>query len=354
MVTRRRTALLSLLILLVTAFGQAGVAHAVRATGPATDVQFFYYPWYGSPTVYGSYRHWQQGGHTPPLDIGSNYYPVAGAYDSGDRDAVDRQLAWIRSAGVGVIIYSWWGRGSYEDGLAAGVLSEAAKYGIRVAWHIEPYDGRTAASVVSDIEYIDSTYGSSPAFFRDAAHGNRPAFYVFDSLAIGDWSALDQVNTANIVLTQTTDTSKTAHFNGMYTYDVLAGATAGGWSGVGAYCQQHGLIWAPSVGPGYLDDRAVPGNTTPTLDRNNGATYDQEWTNAITPSIGGSPNWVTITSFNEWHEGSQVEPASATPPAGYGYLTYSGAYGRTGTASQTAYLDRTRYWVSQFENEAHS
>jgi glycoprotein endo-alpha-1,2-mannosidase len=333
------------------AHAQQPTASAPAATAVSTNVQFFYYPWYGSPTVAGSYRHWQQGGHTPPEDIGSNYYPVDGAYDSGDLNgAVAQQMAWIQQAGVGVIVYSWWGQGSYEDSLAAGVLSEAAKYGIKVAWHIEPYTGRTAASVVSDINYIDSTYGSSPAFFRDPTHGNKAPFYIFDSLDITDWSALDQVTGSNIVLAQTTDTSKVAHFNGMYTYDAIAANTAGGWSGVGAYCAAHGMVWAPSVGPGYIDDRAVPGNTTPTLDRANGATYDHEWTNAVTPSIGGSPNWVSITSFNEWHEGSQVEPASSTPPPGFGYLTYQGAYGTSGTASQTAYLDRTRYWVSQFDH----
>ncbi|HEX3792056.1 MAG TPA: discoidin domain-containing protein [Pseudonocardiaceae bacterium] len=326
-------------------------ATTAAATGLSSDVQFFYYPWYGNPTVSGAWRHWQQGGHNPPEDIGSNYYPVSGAYDSADyTGAVAQQMAWIQESGVGVLIYSWWGQGSYEDSLAAGVLAEAARYGIKVAWHIEPYTGRTAASVVSDINYLNSSYGASPAFYRDPTHGDKPAFYVFDSLDITDWSALDAVTGSNIVLAQTTDTSKVAHFNGMYTYDAIAADTAGGWAGVGAYCQTHGMVWAPSVGPGYLDDRAVPGNTTPTLDRDNGATYDQEWTNATTPSIGGNPSWVSITSFNEWHEGSQVEPASSTPPAGYGYLTYQGAYGTTGTASQTAYLDRTRYWVSQFDH----
>jgi glycoprotein endo-alpha-1,2-mannosidase len=356
--SRQSTVLVAVLTLLIAVFGGTALTGTRPAAAPirssaavSTDVQFFYYPWYGSPTVAGGYRHWQQGGHTPPADIGSNYYPVNGAYDSGDlAGAVDKQLAWIQRSGVGVIVYSWWGQGSYEDGLAAGVLGEAARYGIKVAWHIEPYTGRTAASVVSDVNYIDSRYGSSPAFFRDPQHGNKPAFYVFDSLNITDWTALDQVTPGNIVLAQTTDTSKVAHFNGMYTYDAIAAYTAGGWAGVGAYCQAHGMVWAPSVGPGYIDDRAVPGNTTPTLDRDNGATYDHEWTNAITPSTGGSPNWVSITSFNEWHEGSQVEPASSNPPAGFSYLTYQGAYGTSGTASQTAYLDRTHYWVSQFDH----
>jgi hypothetical protein len=155
-----------------------------------------------------------------------------------------RQMRWIRQAGVGVIVYSWWGQGSYEDQHVVGIMSVAAQYGIKVAFHIEPYSGRNAASVVSDVNYIDSTYGGSPAFYRDPQHGNKPVFYVFDS----------------------------------------------------------------------------------------------------------PPTWVTITSFNEWHEGSQIEPATSTPPSGYGYLTFDGAYGQTGAAAETAYLNRTAYWVNRFES----
>ena len=58
---------------------------------------------------------------------------------------------------------------------------------------------------------------------------------------------------------------------------------------------------------------------------------------------------MSITSFNEWHEGSTIEPARSTPPAGFNYQTYSGAYGRTGASAETAYLDRTAYWAAEFE-----
>lgn len=223
---------------------------------------------------------------------------------------------------------------------------------MKVAWHLEPYTGRTAASTVADIRYVNARYGGSPAFYRDAAHGNRGAFYVFESLRITDWTALDQVRPNSIVLAQTTDTSKVAHFGGMYTYDAIAGATAPGWKNAGDFCKANGLVWAPSVGPGYVDDRAVPGNTTPTLGRNGGTTYDTEWRNALAPATGGSPGWVSVTSFNEWHEGSVIEPARSTPPAGFGYQTFDGAYGRTGAAAETAYLDRTRYWVGQLTGTA--
>ena len=297
-----------------------------------SNVHVFYYPWYGGAAT--GYRHWQQGGHTPPGDIGADLYPKLGAYDSGDVTAVVNQhMSWLRQAGAGVLVYSWWGRGSYEDGIARRVLDAAQQQGVKVAWHIEPYTGRTAASVVADIQYLNQTYGAHPAYYR---YDDRPAFYIFSSLSIADWTALDQVNGDNAILAQTTDTSRVAHFSGLYTYDAIAGATAPGWAGAAAYAKSHNLIWAPSVGPGYVDDRAVPGNTTPTLGRDNGATYDREWTNALATT----PTWVSITSFNEWHEGSVIEPAVVRS----GYQSFEGAYGRTGAAAETSYLDRTKYW----------
>jgi glucose/arabinose dehydrogenase/type 1 glutamine amidotransferase len=327
------------------------VGQGVTDPAPALsqNVHLFYYPWYGATN--GEYRHWPQGGHTPPSDIGADLYPALGPYDSGNDAVIDQHMRWTVQSGAGVLVYSWWGQGSYEDTLVRKVMDAAARYGIRIAWHLEPYNGRTAASTVSDINYINQRYGAHEAFYRSAEHGGKSAFYVFQSLFVpdADWAALDSVTGNNIVLAQTTDTSRIAHFSGMYTYDAIAGATAPGWEQAGEYAEANGLIWSPSVGPGYTDDRAVPGNTTPTLGRANGATYDQQWTNALDPTKGGVPTWVSVTSFNEWHEGSVIEPASSTPPPGFNYQTYEGAYGQTGPAAETAYLTRTAHWTTEFE-----
>ncbi|MBN6037173.1 glycoside hydrolase family 99 protein [Amycolatopsis sp. 195334CR] len=338
-----------ILLAVIMALAVLTTPAAAEPVALSEKTHIFYYPWYGNPEGHGSYRHWPQGGHQPPQDIGADFYPSLGPYDSGDfAGAVDQHMAWIQRAGVGTLVYSWWGRGSYEDGLVEGVLAAAAKYGLKVAWHLEPYGGRTAQSTVDDIAYINQRYGSSPAFYRDAAHGNRPAFYVFDSLSVADWSPIGPLRANNIVLAQTTDLSRVTHFGGIYTYDVLATMNPVGWRGIADYARANGLVWAPSIGPGYVDDRAVPGNTTPTLARDNGKTYDTQWSTVLDPANGGEPDWVSITSFNEWHEGSTLEPASSAPPSGHGYQTYDGAYGQTGAAAETAYLDRTAHWTAQF------
>jgi hypothetical protein len=74
-------------------------------------------------------------------------------------------MAWIAQAGVGVIVYSWWGQGSYEYSRVMGTLNAANAAGVKVAWHLEPYANRTAASTVN---ITVSLGNASKAWFQSA------------------------------------------------------------------------------------------------------------------------------------------------------------------------------------------
>lgn len=304
-------------------------AVGTRAGSTAVETAIFYYAWFGTPKDDGEYVHWQQGGSAPPAQVGSSYYPARGPYSSSDAVVLGSQMREIAAAGVSTVIVSWWGRGSLEDRRFPAVIAAAAGQGLGVAAHLEPYAGRTVASTGEDIAYL-RLLGVSD-------------FYVWASVghADEDWLRLNRGLTGVRLFANTNLPGKAAAggFDGVYTYDVLL------YDGrfFPRYCAQArrlDLLCAPSVGPGYDARRATP--DVRVRDRRHGGTYDAMWQGALRARA----DVVTVTSYNEWHEGTQIEPARATR----GYFGYSGAWGRTGAAAETAYLDRTAYWVAQFRS----
>ena len=152
----------AVLAALLVAAGLASAPQGAQAADPppSPNVHLFYYSWYGNP---GRRR------RVPALAAGRPHparrrrrEPVPQARRLRLRRLRGRRHpahAVDHAGRSGVLVYSWWGQGSYEDNLAAGVMNAAARHGIKVAWHLEPYAGRTAASTVADINYINSRYG---------------------------------------------------------------------------------------------------------------------------------------------------------------------------------------------------
>jgi glycoprotein endo-alpha-1,2-mannosidase len=303
-------------------------AAGASAQTPSARVGIFYYPWFATPQRDGAFAHWQQGGNTPPANLASGFYPARGLYSSADGLVVDAQMREIAAAGIGTVIASWWGRGSPEDRQLPQLIAAAKAHGLSVAAHLEPYDGRTVASTEQDIAYL-RTFGVSD-------------FYIWASVAFPDveWAELNArlSGVRTFANTNLVGHAAAGGFDGVYTYDVLL------FEGVlfprlCSQARQRGLLCAPSVGPGY-DARRASGDDR-VRSRRNGATYDSMWRGAVKARA----DLVTITSYNEWHEGTQIEPARA---GRRGYKCYEGAWGLHGRAAETAYLDRTAYWVRRF------
>jgi hypothetical protein len=310
-----------LAIVLLLALPAAGA----RAAGPKTAI--FFYPWYSNVRHDGGYTHWTQGGHTPPFDIASAFFPARGPYSSGDPRVLQAQMRDIASAGVDEVVSSWWGRGSPEDQRLPAVMRAAKRRGLDVAVQLEPYAGRTIDSIAADLVYIRSL-GIHDVYL-----------YRANDFTAADWGRVTRQPIGLRLFGQTNLVGFAAHagFAGFYTYDIVIYEG----SRFDRYCRQaraEGILCAPSVGPGY-DASEATGDTN-VKDRHFGATYDSMWSAALRAAA----DLVTITSYNEWGEGTQIEPA------GHGgrYESYDGAYGLHGRAAQRAYIRRTAYWTSRF------
>jgi glycoprotein endo-alpha-1,2-mannosidase len=298
------------------------------AGGGSGEVAIFYYPWYGTDIRDGSWEHWSQNGNTPPLEIASDWFPARGPYSSSDPFVVRSQMREIAAIGVQTVIVSWWGEGSVEAARLPLVAKAARAAGLRVAVHVEPFPGRTPASLAPSLRAL-------------AAKGITDA-YVYDSTSSPDaeWRALN-VQLPGMRLFANTSLPGKAQaggFAGLYTYDVRI-YDGSSFPRVCASARMRGLVCAPSVGPGFDALRAT--GDTRVKSRKNGAAYDWMWRGAIKAAA----DIVTITSYNEWHEGTQIEAASAVGPP---YASYDGAYGLAGRAAQRAYLDRTAMWADRY------
>ncbi len=312
----------------------AAVAHSNGAagTGARASVAIFFYPWYGTPSRDGAWQHWSQKATQPPAAIASSWYPVRGAYSSTDPTVLRTQMTEIAAAGIDTVVVSWWGPGSAEDARLPLVIGAARAAGLRVAVHVEPYEGRSPETLAPDLQ-------------RLAVWGARD-FYVYDSTASAD-EAWRQLNAGLPGLRLFANTglpgkALAGGFAGLYTYDVLL-FDGSSFPRMCASARRHGLVCAPSVGPGY-DARRATGDerVQPRLD---GARYDRMWRAAVRARA----DVVTITSYNEWHEGTQIEPARSAMP---GYASYVGAWGTAGRTSARAYLDSTARWAAQYRSLA--
>ena len=318
-----------LLLAAAVAWPTAAISHELHPgePTPSARVGIFYYPWFATPSSDGHYSHWQQNGLRPPTDVASSFYPARGVYSSADTLVVDAQMREIAAAKIGVVITSWWGRGSREDRRLPLVLAAAQRHGLAVAAHLEPYRGRTVASTEADIAYLR---GQGVADFYVWAATDLPT---------AEWAELNARLDGVRVFANTNLAGRAAAggFDGLYTYDVLL-FDGGLFPRLCAQARRLKLLCAPSVGPGYDARRAtLDGRVKP---RRDGGRYDGMWRGAVRARA----DQVTITSYNEWHEGTQIEPARSDRS---GYESYEGAWGLRGRAAETAYLDRTAFWVNR-------
>ena len=137
-------------------------------------------------------------------------------------------------------------------------------------------------------------------------------------------------------------------FDGFYTYFASEGFTYGSsaknWGRLQQLAFAKDKLFIPSVGPGYIDDRVRPWNSANTKSRKQGAYYETQFKAAIESDAA----IISVTSFNEWHEGTQIEAAVPKSAQGFKYLDYS---------PETAdfYLRLTKKYVEQFkEHSKHS
>ena len=319
---------------------------SIPCTAISTKVHTFYYLWYGNIATDGKWMHWDER-NTPPNSIGAAFYPLLGIYSSNNSATIHQHMKWLRDAGVGVVVTSWWGQGSSTNSSTGQLLDIADLYGIKVIFHMEPYGTRTVEAVIRDLKYVIDTYGSKPAFYRDPSMGNRPWFYYWvstlntdDSVWAAAWDSIRGTAYDSVVIGDTYEPDRilAAHWDGFYNYFQ---SNTSSWKTLADWAKNNNKIFIPTVSPGW-DSSHVNPNGPPIILRNRGQYYDSTWSTAAAAGKSNEYVRVAITSFNEWHEGTQIEPAIPQTSPSRTYPDYL-------PDTPTMYIDKTASWAAVFD-----
>jgi glycoprotein endo-alpha-1,2-mannosidase len=331
MAVMRRILPVLLIIPLLAAGNQTGSSHRPHR------VLAFYYNWYGTPErEHGRWVHWNEcrgcthdpsktvdetsprtGSKLKAPDSGTKDHPAA-LYDSNDPAMVRNHLKIAERAGIDVLIATWWGQGQYEDQSfrrALDVASQAhspVKFTINYETIPEGADDRVQA-IIGDFRYLREQYGNNPAFFRD---GGKPVFFIYgrviSQLKPEEWrTALAGIRALgpSILMVDCLAARCLEAADGVHDYNPLdllvkQADMAAHYRQIVEMCRDKGKISAATVTPGY-DDSNVGRDQPIVLSRDQGELYRRLWNDAL----AAHPDWVVITSFNEWHEGSEIEPS---------------------------------------------
>jgi glycosyl hydrolase family 99 len=259
----------------------------------------FYYPWFPEA--------WSERG----IDPFTHYHPTAGPYSSSDSAVLRSQIGQMRYAGVDAGISSWWGQGTRTDRRVPGLLAAAHGTPFRWALYYEPegHGDPSPAAIRADLSYIRTRYANDPAYLRVDGR-----FVVFVYARKGDGAGMAE---------------RWRKANDLDAYVVLkvfpgyrdVAAQPDGWHQYApalAESEQAGHSF--SVSPGFWH----AADAQPRLERDVG-----RFAASVRTMVASRAPWQLVTTFNEWGEGTAVEPASEwASHSGYG--AYLDALARDG------------------------
>ena len=290
-----------LLLNAVLVSGVASVAHAQNER----LVLAFYYAWFDQAT-------WKSGQLSDQ---------PAQPYDSRDRATIQRHVAQAKSAGIDALVQSWYGPSGGANNMTesnfATLLDVSAASGLRAAVDFETQGPffNSAGDVQSALATLLADHARHPAYLK--VNGKPVVFFWRQQhFGVDAWAAIRQQvdpEHKSIWIAEGTDLAYLRVFDGIHLYSVAwsadpAPVLVNFGAKVRKAAQDLGgfRYWVATAMPGYDDTRLrgaqAGGFARP---RANGDYFRATFSGAAKSGA----DWTIVTSFNEWLEGSQIEPS---------------------------------------------
>jgi hypothetical protein len=341
----------------------------VQAQRTDIKVGVYYYPWHGP----------DGGGHnfrtTLRQHLAPAQQPEQGAYDNNDPAVIEAHIRQSLRANIHFWACSWWGPDGFEDKVLKNAilthpLADKLKYAIlyestgRLGSPNKPdYD-----RLLSDFAYLKKNYFDHPSYLKI---NNRPVVFIYltrvyfrnrGQEALTDLrAALPEVYLiGDEVFGRHDRTADAAKWDAVTAYDVygqtlaLEGSTQKALAGLKLIVQEAktaangaGVGLIPFACPGFNDrgvrsgHDAAPRYFVDKPEPVEGNLFRAMLRDVAVPAVDPRADKILmVTSFNEWHEDTQIEPTAGTVQAtarddsgsgtrytqGYRYADYGNLY----------------------------